>query len=89
MAKTLEQIQAELETLKRQFTDFSAVSPVSYYVHQYSGEEIDAAVGAVPTLVRPNLLDNWYFANPVNQRGQTSYTGTGYTVDRWERFTEN
>lgn len=69
MEKTLEQIQAELEALKTQFTDFSAVSPVSYYAHQYSGEEIDAAVGAVPTLVRPNLLDNWYFGNPVDQRG--------------------
>lgn len=31
----------------------------------------------------PNLLDNWYFGNPVNQRGQTSYAGVGYTVDRW------
>lgn len=31
----------------------------------------------------PNLLDNWYFANPVNQRGQTSYTGEGYGIDRW------
>lgn len=32
----------------------------------------------------PNLLDNWYFGNPVNQRGQTSYTGTDiYTIDRW------
>lgn len=31
----------------------------------------------------PNLLDNWYFANPINQRGQSEYTGTGYTVDRW------
>ena len=32
----------------------------------------------------PNLLDNWYFAKPVNQRGQTSYTGTNtYTIDRW------
>ena len=79
MAKTLEQIQAELETLKTQFTDFSALSPVSYYVHQYSGEEIDQAVTralpngaidqAVGTLVRPNLLDNWYFGNPVDQRG--------------------
>jgi len=29
------------------------------------------------------LLDNWYFANPVNQRGQTEYTGSGYTIDRW------
>lgn len=32
----------------------------------------------------PNLLDNWYFGNPVNQRGQASYTGEGYTIDRWE-----
>lgn len=33
----------------------------------------------------PNLLDNWYFANPVNQRGQTSYTPQwhGYSIDRW------
>ena len=31
----------------------------------------------------PNLLDNWYFGNPVNQRGQASYTGAGHTVDRW------
>ena len=32
----------------------------------------------------PNLLDNWYFGNPVNQRGQTSYTGAGYGIDRWK-----
>lgn len=32
----------------------------------------------------PNLLDNWYFGKPVNQRGQTSYTGAYlYTIDRW------
>ncbi len=31
----------------------------------------------------PNLLDNWYLANPINQRGQTEYTGAGYTIDRW------
>lgn len=31
----------------------------------------------------PNLLDNWYFGNPVNQRGQTSYTGVGYGIDRF------
>lgn len=34
-------------------------------------------------MVNPNLLDNWYFGNPVNQRGQTSYTQLGYTIDRW------
>lgn len=37
-------------------------------------------------MVNPNLLDNWYFGNPVNQRGQTSYTGTGYTIDRWKIY---
>lgn len=33
--------------------------------------------------VNPNLLDNWFFGNPVNQRGQMEYTGNGYTIDRW------
>lgn len=31
----------------------------------------------------PNLLDNWYFGNPVNQRGKTEYVSAGYTIDRW------
>ena len=32
----------------------------------------------------PKLTDNWYWGNPVNQRGQTSYTGTGYGgIDRF------
>ena len=30
-----------------------------------------------------NLLDNSDFRNPVNQRGQTSYSGTVYGIDRW------
>ena len=30
-----------------------------------------------------NLLDNWYFADPVNQRGMTEYTGAVYTIDRF------
>ena len=39
-----------------------------------------------------NLLDNWYFVGggsqqgggqfPINQRGQTSYTGNAYSIDR-------
>lgn len=31
-----------------------------------------------------NLLDNWYFLNPVNQRGQSTYTGVVYGPDRWK-----
>lgn len=38
-------------------------------------------------IVRPNLLDNSYFINPINQRGQTVYQGglniMQYTIDRW------
>lgn len=35
-----------------------------------------------------NLLDNSDFRNPVNQRGQTSYS-SGYSVDRWHLNTSN
>ena len=38
--------------------------------------------GAVKYRTNPNLLDNWYFGRPVNQRGQTEYT-SNYTIDRW------
>ena len=31
-----------------------------------------------------NLLHNWDFRNPVNQRGFTSTTNAGYTIDRWQ-----
>lgn len=36
--------------------------------------------------VNPNLLDNWYFGNLVNQRGLTSYTGNVYYIDRWRSW---
>lgn len=35
-----------------------------------------------------NLLDNWYFIDPVNSRGLSYYTDTNYTIDRW-RFWES
>ena len=49
---------------------------------------ISEALTKIPTTsgggINPNLLDNWYFGRPVNQRGQTEYTAAGYTVDRWK-----
>lgn len=47
------------------------------------GGPIDAAINAKPN---QNLLDNWYFGNPVNQRGQTEHTGNqpSYFIDRWK-----
>jgi hypothetical protein len=33
----------------------------------------------------PNLLENWYFADPINQKGQTEFpvSSRRYTIDRW------
>lgn len=36
-----------------------------------------------------NLLDNSDFRNPVNQRGQSSYSAAGYTIDRWSIWGAN
>lgn len=46
-------------------------------------DQHQTALDGKAPIVNKNLLDNWYFANPVNQRGQTSYTNAGYTIDRW------
>lgn len=95
-------VEERLAALEKQMAAWMDQRPTTYYTHQYSGEEIDAATGRaltggaldtsvtnvsnqLGTFVRPNLLDNWYFGRPVNQRGQTEYTGEWiYTIDRWE-----
>lgn len=45
--------------------------------------------GSAVRISNRNLLDNGDFRNPVNQRGQTSYTGNGYGIDRWKVSTNN
>lgn len=55
-------------------------------------EKMVPALGGIPHA--PNLLDNWYFVGggsqlgdgvfPINQRGQTSYQGAVFGVDRWK-----
>lgn len=50
-----------------------------------AASETEVELVSLPNICNPNLLDNWYFGNPVNQRGQASYTGDGYTIDRWIR----
>lgn len=78
--------EERLAALEKQMAAWMDQRPTTYYTHQYSGEEIDAAVGRalaggaldtsvtnvsnqLGTFVRPNLLDNWYFGRPVDQRG--------------------
>lgn len=79
-------IEERLAALEKRMAAWIDQQPTTYYTHQYSGEEIDAAVGRaltggaldtsvtnignqLGTFVRPNLLDNWYFGRPVDQRG--------------------
>lgn len=38
---------------------------------------------SLPNICNSNLLDNWYFGNPVNQRG-ASYVENNYGLDRWK-----
>lgn len=52
-----------------------------------AGEGIAISGSVIDTKVQPcnrNLLGNWYFGNPVNQRGKTTYSGAGYGIDRWK-----
>lgn len=51
-----------------------------------AGENISISGSVIATKAfpcNPNLIVNWYFGNPVNQRGQTSYPGGAYAIDRW------
>lgn len=42
-----------------------------------------------PYCVNPNLLDNWYFPNPINQRNFSKLYGNGnnnFCIDRWYHY---
>ena len=57
-----------------------------------AGDNISITGGIITTKAfpcNPNLLDNWYFGNPVNQRGQTESAEMGYVVDRWKNSSGN
>lgn len=88
----MQTVEERLAALEKQMAAWIDQQPTTYYTHQYSGEEIDAAVGRaltggaldtsvtnvsnqLGTFTRPNLLDNWYFGRPVNQRN-------GYIIPR-------
>ena len=44
-------------------------------------DEVIKAIGYTPGMTNPNLLDNPWFQ--INQRGESSYVGAVYGVDRW------
>lgn len=47
-----------------------------------AANETEVELVSLPNICNPNLIVNWYFGNPVNQRGQTNYTGdSSYSID--------
>ena len=70
---------ADTETAKAGFDSV----PLTADKIPLTGSDKTPVTTALKYRSNPNLLDNWYFGNPVNQRGQTEYTKSLYTMDRW------
>lgn len=73
---------------------FGRAGDVTAQAGDYTAAQVGAVDGATGhgsavRISNRNLLDNGDFRNPVNQRGQTSYTGNGYGIDRWKVSTNN
>lgn len=53
---------------------------------EHSAQDIDDSITKTSQLTGRNLLDNWYFVNPINQRGLDSYANSSglYGIDRWK-----
>ena len=73
---------------------FGRAGDVTAQAGDYTAAQVGAVDGATGQgsavrISNRNLLDNGDFRNPVNQRGQTSYTGNRYGIDRWKVSTNN
>ena len=71
-------------------TVVSMTNPLTGAVEQvdrldHTAQQIDDATAMALQLSNPNLLDNWYFGNPVNQRNVSgAIDAVGYFLDRWK-----
>lgn len=97
-AAAIAAVRAYIDTVALNAGAVSSVFGRAGYVTAQAGDYTAAQVGAVDgatgqgsavRISNRNLLDNGDFRNPVNQRGQTSYTGNGYGIDRWKVSTNN
>ena len=53
----------------------------------HTAQQIDDGLNIARGVSNPNLLDNWYFGNPVNQRGfGGENTSGGYFLDRFSGY---
>ena len=57
----------------------TAANAAQQIVDQWQGMDVSELRDLINSKPNPNLLDNWYMGNPINQRGQTAYS----TEDSW------
>jgi hypothetical protein len=85
-----ESISIDTSTMNKQFNEL--LSLIETNLRQITNDQILDKSVTVPKLAKDtlnyinakNLLVNSNFTNPVNRSGKTSYSGTGYGLDRWE-----
>ena len=72
-------------------TEFNGKTASDYLLKTDTAADSAKLGGKAPEYyIQPrNLLDNSNFTNPVNQRGQTGYSGSVYTIDRWFLWSAN
>lgn len=73
----------------RTINEFSLSDDIVLTANSVGAVDGATGQGSAVRISNRNLLDNGDFRNPVNQRGQTSYTGNGYGIDRWKVSTNN
>lgn len=53
------------------------------YILDNTGKQVDDAVDYALANSNRNLLDNWWFINPVNQLEVTNFTNGAHAIERW------
>lgn len=90
---TIEQLEQRVLSLEQKLT--ASILDDDPYQSPHTGPEIDAAIDrakaggdidiSLSKKINPNLLDNWYFQDSVNQRNVSGTIDTvGYFLDRWK-----
>lgn len=82
-----DEVEAEVENEYLKYTPQTFTEDQKAQVRSNIGAADVNEVALKHHVCNPNLLDNWYFGNPVNQRGQTEYSNSDweavYCIDRW------
>lgn len=74
-----------------ELNEYTRVFDTDYFIDDRAGGTGRVTLATIANYLtrNANLLDNWCFAAPINQRGLTEYTTQGYTIDRWKAVSNN